>query len=87
MLRKVYSIRDAKAEVFHPPFFKASHGDAERDFDRLTKDPQSMISQYPDDYDLYFLGTFDDIVGKLECLDTPQHIVKAVFLKKPVSTN
>jgi len=50
---KIYSIRDAKAEVFHPPFYKKTHGEAERDFTTLSKDEKSNVGQYPDDYDLY----------------------------------
>lgn len=75
---KVYSIRDAKGEIFNPPFYKKTHGEAERDFQTLCRDEKSMPSQYPEDFDLYFLGTYDDVSGKLSPLDTPQHIVKAV---------
>lgn len=75
---KVYSIRDAKAEIFNPPFYKKTHGEAERDFSALVRDEKSMVCKYPEDYDLYYLGTYDDNTGKLDSLDTPQHITKAV---------
>lgn len=78
---KAFSIRDAKGEVFHPPFYKHTHGEAERDFHQTTKDEKSMVNKYPEDYDLYFLGTYDDQTGLFKSLDTPQHIVKAVQLK------
>lgn len=81
MLLKSYSIRDAKAEVFNTPFFCKTHGEAERNFLQLTKDEKSMVHQYPDDYDLYHLGTYDDQTGVMKPLDTPQHMVKAVSLK------
>lgn len=79
---RVYSIRDSKAEVFNVPFYKKTHGEAERDFATLVNDEKSMLAKYPDDYDLYFLGKYDDCTGKLDSLDTPQHIVKAVQLVK-----
>lgn len=75
---KVYSIRDAKAEIFNPPFYKKTHGEAERDFSTLCRDEKAMPAQYPEDFDLYYLGTYDDVSGKLTPLDTPQHITKAV---------
>lgn len=78
MLTKVYSIRDAKAEIFRFPFFKLTHGEAERDFKTLVNDQTSQVNKYPEDYDLYYLGEYDDNSGKLVALDTPQHIVKAV---------
>lgn len=81
MRLKLYSIRDSKGEVFHPPFYQKTHGEAERSFNKLVHDEKSMIAQYPEDYDLYFHGEFDDQTGIFETLQTPQHIIKAVMLK------
>lgn len=81
MTQKVYSIRDAKAEVYNQPFFKFSHGEAERDFKHLLRDEKSMVASYPDDYDLYYLGEYDTVTGLLTPLATPQHIAKAAVLK------
>lgn len=78
MQLKMFSIRDSKAEVFNPPFFKHTHGEAERDFSVLCKDEKSMPSKFPDDFDLYYVGIYDDQTGKIQSLDTPQHLVKAV---------
>jgi len=80
---KMYCLRDNKAEAFHPPFYKHTHGEAERDFTTLTKDEKSMVNQYPDDFDLYYVGEYDQSTGKVKPLDTPQHIIKAVQCKKP----
>lgn len=75
---RTYCIRDAKAECFLTPFLKKTHGEAERDFTTLVNDDKSMVNKFPEDYDLYFIGTFCDQKGIYQCLDTPQHIVKAV---------
>ena len=77
MILKVYSIRDQKAEVYNQPFFQKTHGEAERNFQTLVKDNKSTISQYPEDFDLYFVGEYDDQKGVFKTLDTPQHIAKA----------
>lgn len=82
MQLKVYSIRDSKAELFNQPFHKNTHGEAEREFDRLVKDTNSFVHKYPDDFDLYYIGEFDDQKGVYKSLDTPQHIVKAAMLKQ-----
>lgn len=81
MEHKIYSIRDAKGEVFNSPFYKKTHGEAERDFKTLVNDDKSVVNKYPDDFDLYYLGTYEDVSGKLIALDTPQHILKAVQVK------
>lgn len=80
MQLKVYSIRDSKAEAFNPPFYKHTHGEAERDFTELTRKTDSMVHKYPEDYDLYYCGTYDDQTGLFSPLPSPQHIVKAVSL-------
>lgn len=83
MVYKMFTIRDAKAEIFHPPFYKATHGEAERDFRVLANDSKGQISQFPEDFDLYYLGEYNDQEGKMVPLDTPQHVVKAVHCVKP----
>lgn len=78
MIRKVFSIRDSKSELFGTPFFNITHGEAERNFKTLVNDPKSSVSVYPEDFDLYYLGTYDDITGKVVPIDSPEHLVKAV---------
>lgn len=78
MQLKAYSVRDQKGEVFHTPFFKKTHGEAERDFTALVRDNKSTLNQFPDDFDLYFVGHYDDQKGTFMSLDTPQHMLKAI---------
>lgn len=83
MLLKMFSMYDAKAEIFNNPFFKSTPGEAERDFRTAVNDPKSgHLHQYPEDYDLFFLGEYDDQTGKINALQTPQHVVKALQLKE-----
>lgn len=81
MIQKMFSIRDGKAETFYPPFFKPSHGEAERDIRTATNDPKSVLSQYPEDFDLYYLGEFDTNTGKFNAKDTPEHLFKLIQFK------
>lgn len=83
MIKKIYSIRDQKSEVFNTPFYQSTHGEAERNFHHLCNDQKSTIAQYPSDFDLYYLGEYDDNTGQFSGLDTPQHIAKAVSQIKP----
>lgn len=78
---KAFTIRDQKAEIFNTPFFQKTHGEAERSFRELCQDTKSMVSKYPDDFDLYYIGTYNDITGLISPLDTPQHVLKAVQCK------
>lgn len=82
MQQKMFSIRDARGQVFHPPFYALTPGMAEREFTRLVNDQNSQLSQFPDDYDLYECGDYDDQTGVGTWLPTPQHVVKAVQVLK-----
>lgn len=73
-----YSIRDKKGEMFSPPFYQATHGLAERAFTKAATDPQSNVNQYPGDFDLYHIGTFNDQTGKFSPLDSPVHQLSAL---------
>lgn len=80
MTRKVYSIRDSKSEVFLTPFLDLTHGAAERNFHQLVNDEKSRINIYPDDFDLYYLGEFDDVKGTYYPLQNPELLVKGILL-------
>lgn len=84
MQLKVFAIRDTKSEMYGQPFFQHSAGEAERSFKTLVNDEKSLQNKYPEDYDLYELGTYDDTVGKIIGHDTPHHVVKAVQLKSVI---
>jgi hypothetical protein len=84
MVKKLFTIRDSKSEVFNAPFAQATHAEAERSFARAAADPKTTIHQYPEDFDLWYLGDFDENSGKLLPCDSPQHICNAVtMLPKP----
>lgn len=82
LVQKAFSIRDSKAECFHPPFYKGTVGEAERDFITAARDEKSQLYLYPEDYDLFHVGSFDTTTGKFQPLDAPQHILGAINIKK-----
>lgn len=69
MVTKVFAIQDVKSEMFHTPFFYPHNGQALRAFTELVRDGQSMVSKYPGDFKLVWIGTFDDASGKLVASD------------------
>lgn len=80
MQLKMYSVRDAKAEVYNSPFYKRSHGEAERDFLNAIRDDKNPNSKFPEDFDLFYVGEYNDQTGLVTPLNTPQHVAKAVDL-------
>lgn len=75
---KMFSVRDTKTEIYGPPFYSITHGEAERSFRQLANDPQSKVNKFPEDFDLYHIGEFDDETGKIEALPSPKHVIKAI---------
>lgn len=82
MNHKAYSIRDTKAEIFNPPAFKKTHGEAERDFkSMINNQKETPLSQYPEDYQLYYVGEYNDQTGIFQPLSAPQKVADGVALK------
>lgn len=82
MITKLFSMRDAAAEIYNIPFAKGTFAEAERDFRTAINNPQSgHLHTYPEHYDLYFIGEYDDQTGCVTPLDTPKHVCKGIDLK------
>lgn len=84
---QMYSIYDSKAEIFHPPYFNKTHGEAERTFGQIVNDEKTQIGQFPEDYDLYHVGEYNDGTGQFTLPDSPKHMLKAIALRKPKLTS
>lgn len=78
MLLKAFSVRDLKAEAFTAPFFAPSLGEGERQFIKVVRDQQSTLSQFPEDYQLFYVGEFDCHSSQYKALNAPQHLMDAI---------
>lgn len=74
MKLNVYTIKDIKAETFGNPFYSANDNTAKRSLEQASKDPNTTISQYPEDFVLYKLGQWDDETATISTLDTPFYL-------------
>lgn len=67
MVKYVYSMRDKKASVYHLPFYNDSPELAKRSIKMaMMRDNSLPMVLTPDDYQLWELGEFHDILGNLE---------------------
>lgn len=60
---KVFAIRDKATEAYANPFYMTTIPEAIRAFKNVAMEPESNICKHPQDYELYQLGTFDNISG------------------------
>lgn len=66
MIHKVFTIHDAKANAYLPPFFLPEEGMAVRTFGDCVNNPEHSFGAHPEDYNLFVLGTWDDAIGKID---------------------
>lgn len=76
MLR-VYAVRDVKADAFGSLIVCPTKGLALRAFADACADQRSPMAQYPEDYNLYELGTFEPNSGELVGHKVPVHVASA----------
>lgn len=82
MIVKMYSIRDAKAEVYLQPFFAPNNAVALRMVSQLLKDRNTLFATNPEDYSLFYLGDFEDSNCKFDLPNSIVHIVNVIDLVK-----
>lgn len=65
MKLEICAVRDRAVDAFGMPFFCKHQNEAVRSFTDEVNRPESQFYSHPDDYDLYYLGQYDDATGTL----------------------
>jgi len=84
MQKYLYSVYDLKAKAYGNPFTAVNRGVATRDFATAVNDPNTHLYKYPEDFVLYCLGKFDDVLGTLEPFSTIEVIANGPQFKTEV---
>lgn len=81
-MKKIFAVKDNAVQAFGQPFFVRSQGEAIRSFQDETNstDNNSAIARHPEDYDLYYIGDFDDQTGTLNA-EQPTLVIRAKDVK------
>lgn len=83
----VVTMFDKKSQVFHPPYYHHSLESAKRQAVDMFRQ-NDLFSRYPEDFELYLIGSYDDHSGKLmpvehkELLATGEAIMAELELRK-----
>lgn len=80
MIKKVYSIFDKKVGCYAPPFSVSHEAQAVRDLQTAVRSGGSQLSEYPEDFDLYYVGDFDDCQGRFTS-ENPVFVTNASALQ------
>jgi len=80
----IIAVFDSKSEAFLPPFFVRATGIAERWFEAQFLNEESDFFRFPEDYTLFYLGSFMDGSGEFRPFDAHRPIVTGVTAKAKV---
>ena len=76
MTTYVYCVRDSKSG-FTSPVLSASDDLAKRDFFFAVSHDNALLANFPVDFDLYRVGSFDTVTGILTPITPLVHIANA----------
>lgn len=79
MDKLMFSIFDTVAEIYEPPFIEINRGTAMRRVtDLMNSNPQSPYAKFPDNYELHYIGTWDE-AGGFATSDKPSELVRPLM--------
>lgn len=78
---KIFAMYDKKVSIYRWLHPADNTPDAVRSLQKLLNSQQGLITDYPEDYDLYYLGDLDEVTGKITAVTPPQYIISANNLK------
>ena len=68
-MKKLYTIKDLKAEINLNPVVFRNSTEAIREFETICKDPQTQMGKYPKDFVIIEIASWDDENGVIEPKD------------------
>lgn len=74
---KIYAIKDNAIEAYGQPIFVRAQGQAVRSFTDECKNTESQLHKHPADYDLYYIGEYDDETGRITPAE-PERVARAI---------
>lgn len=87
MILLLLAIRDSASGSFDRPFVSLARGASIRAFSDEINKPNTQYNAHPDDYELYYLGTFDDGTASFDLLSSPELLVRGKDLIRKDSLN
>lgn len=79
---KMFCVFDSKIGEYMQPFFATHSGEALRGWEQLVNDGKSNLFQYPEDFSLFEIGTFDTEKAVFQSLNTPHSLATAISYKR-----
>lgn len=62
----MFAVFDRKVKTYGTPFFTTHEASALRSFSRFATDPNTDASVFPNDFELFRIGSYDEDSGHVE---------------------
>lgn len=82
MIKSIFCVFDAKSKVYDTVHFEINKAVALRSFEKACNDPSTALFEWPEDYVLFELGTFDTETGKIVTHECPLTLGVAIEYKR-----
>ena len=79
-MQKLYYLYDSKSETYTAPMLHPARGQAIRSFSDAVNGGEGVISQHPEDFTLFEIGTFDPYTGDVQLYETKDSVANGVDL-------
>lgn len=74
-IQPICAVYDKKTGSFEPPFTCKHVGEAIREWEVITKDEKTKFGKFPNDFELYQIGTFDYNTAEIHTLKPHTHLM------------
>mgnify|MGYP000694381641 CR=1 FL=1 len=78
---KLFAIKDVESNTTQHPFPMATKRDAIDGLRQVVNDPKTTISNHPNDFQLYYLGEYNERAMDIDTWE-PEFIISASELKE-----
>lgn len=75
---RVYAIFDIKAKKYNLPFYQSTHEVAMRSFADACRNPKDIIVKHPEDFQLFYLCSYNEHLGCFTSEITPTYLASAL---------
>lgn len=82
-MKKMFTVKDLKAEAFNSPFINQTKAEAIRGFITAAADPNCLINQHPNDFALYEVAEWDELNGTITLHKDKILLGSALDFQKP----
>lgn len=87
MIKQIYTVFDAAAQLFHQPFYTHNHATAKRSFENAVNDEHHEFSRNAMDFTLFHVGSYDEATGLHTALSAPEALGNALtFVRSDAGT-